>query len=39
MRAYIKLSKKNATKEEIDKIRKLLDDAGIEYYMVDDIEK
>lgn len=39
MKAFIKISKKNATQEEIDKMKKLLDDAGIKYYVVEDIEK
>lgn len=39
MKAFIKISKKNVTSEEIDKMKKLLDDAGIKYFIVREIEK
>lgn len=37
-RAYIKLTKKNATDEDLEKIKKLLDEAGVKYYIARDIE-
>ena len=38
-KAFIKISKKNATKDEIDNLKKILDEAGIKYYVVKEIEK
>jgi hypothetical protein len=39
LKAYIKISKKNATKEEEEELYKLLDKAGIKYYKLDEIER
>jgi hypothetical protein len=39
LKAYIKISKKNATKEDEEKLFKLLDEHGIKYYKLSEIEK
>lgn len=39
MKAYIKLTKKDATDEDLAKLKKLLDDAGVKYYIAREIEK
>lgn len=39
--AFIKISKKGKciTKEELEALKKMLDEEGLEYYVVRDIEK
>jgi hypothetical protein len=39
MKAYIKITKKNATKEQEEELYKLLDKYGIKYYKLSEIEK
>lgn len=38
-KAFIKISKKNVTRKEIEELKKLLDETGLKYYVVEDIEK